>query len=235
MRIQLRNVERSYKAGSSEGWALRRIGLSIKDGEFVTVMGPSGAGKSSLMNLLAMLDDGWRGEYWFGETAVHELNRKQRAELARRQIGVVFQSYHLLDDLTIAENIDLPLSYKNLPSRERSKMVAEILERFQIGAKKDQFPYQLSGGQQQLAGIARAVVHTPALLLADEPTGNLHSTQAREIMQLFCELNRHGTTILQVTHSDEIAHYGSRIIELNDGEIAGDRASQTPTYEAAAK
>ena len=157
--IELKNVERSYKTGHTETWVLRRIGLTIKEGEFVTVMGPSGAGKSSLLNVLALLDDSWIGEYWFGETPVHTLNRKQRADLARQRIGMVFQSYHLLDDLTVAENIDLPLSYKNLPAKERQGMVADILDRFQIVAKKDLFPSQLSGGQQQLVGIARAVVH----------------------------------------------------------------------------
>ena len=220
--IELKNVERSYKTGHTETWVLRRIGLTIKEGEFVTVMGPSGAGKSSLLNVLALLDDSWLGEYWFGETPVHKLNRKQRADLARQRIGMVFQSYHLLDDLTVAENIDLPLSYKNLPAKERQGMVADILDRFQIVAKKDLFPSQLSGGQQQLVGIARAVVHAPALLLADEPTGNLHSTQAREIMELFCELNRQGTTIVQVTHSEENARYGKRIVELRDGWLTRD-------------
>ena len=162
------------------------------------------------------------GEYWFGETPVHSLNRKQRADLARQRIGMVFQSYHLLDDLTVAENIDLPLSYKNLPAKERQGMVADILDRFQIVAKKDLFPSQLSGGQQQLVGIARAVVHAPALLLADEPTGNLHSTQAREIMELFRQLNHAGTTIVQVTHSEENARYGKRIVELRDGWLTRD-------------
>jgi putative ABC transport system ATP-binding protein len=225
--IELKNVERSYKTGHTEEWVLRRIGLTIRDGDFVTIMGPSGAGKSSLLNILALLDDGWLGEYWFGETAVHKLNRKQRAELARQRVGMVFQSYHLLDDLTVAENIDLPLTYKNLPSKERQGMVADILDRFRIVAKKDLFPSQLSGGQQQLVGIARAVVHAPHLLLADEPTGNLHSTQAREIMQLFGELNRQGTTIVQVTHSQENARYGKRIVELRDGWISGDETLQT--------
>src|ERR1700761_3955751 len=188
--IELKNLERSYKTGHTETWVLRRINLTIREGEFVTVMGPSGAGKSSLLNVLAMLDDQWKGEFHFAGEAVHAMNRKQRADLARQRIGMVFQSYHLLDDLTVAENIDLPLSYKNLPSKERAGMVADILDRFQIVAKKDLFPNQLSGGQQQLVGIARAVVHAPALLLSDEPTGNLHSTQAREIMELFRELNR---------------------------------------------
>ena len=230
--IELKNVERSYKNSHSEEWVLRRIGLTIGEGEFLTVMGPSGAGKSSLLNVLALLDDGWRGEYWFGGTAVHALGRKQRADLARQRIGMVFQSYHLLDDLTVAENIDLPLSYKNLPARKRQGMVADILDRFRIVAKKDLFPSQLSGGQQQLVGIARAVVHAPALLLADEPTGNLHSAQAREIMELFCELNRMGTTIVQVTHSDENARYSKRIVELRDGWMTRDETHAAGTMEA---
>lgn len=233
--IELKNVERSYKNGHTETWVLRRISLTVREGEFVTVMGPSGAGKSSLLNVLALLDDGWLGEYWFAETPVHTLNRKQRADLARQRIGMVFQSYHLLDDLTVAENIDLPLSYKNLPAKVRQGMVADILDRFQIVAKKDLFPSQLSGGQQQLVGIARAVVHAPALLLADEPTGNLHSTQAREIMELFCELNRQGTTIVQVTHSEENARYSKRIVELHDGWLTRDEPIAERTTEVGAK
>ena len=233
--IELKNVERSYKNGHTETWVLRRVSMTVREGEFVTVMGPSGAGKSSLLNVLALLDDGWAGEYWFGETPAHALNRKQRADLARRSIGMVFQSYHLLDDLTVAEYIDLPLSYKNMPARERQGMVADILDRFQIVAKKDLYPSQLSGGQQQLVGIARAVVHAPALLLADEPTGNLHSTQAREIMELFCELNRQGTTIVQVTHSEENAHYSKRIVELRDGWLTRDEAIAGQTTEVRAK
>ncbi len=233
--IELKNIERSYKTGHTEEWVLRRIGLTIGEGDFVTIMGPSGAGKSSLLNILAMLDDGWKGEYWFGEIAVQTLNRKQRADLARERIGIVFQSYHLLDDLTVAENIELPLSYKNLPSKNRAGMVAEILDRFQIVAKKDLFPSQLSGGQQQLVGIARAVVHAPALLLADEPTGNLHSTQGREIMQLFGELNRQGTTIVQVTHSEENARYGKRIVELRDGWLTRDETLVARTTEVGSK
>jgi ABC-type lipoprotein export system ATPase subunit len=233
--IELKNVERSYKNGTSETWVLRRIGLTIKEGEFVTVMGPSGAGKSSMLNVLALLDDGWKGEYWFGETAAHKLNRKQRADLARERIGMVFQSYHLLDDLTVAENIDLPLSYKNLPAQQRQGMVADILDRFNIVAKKDLYPSQLSGGQQQLVGIARAVVHAPELLLADEPTGNLHSSQAREIMELFRELNRAGTTIVQVTHSEENARYGTRIIELRDGWLKRDETLAAKATEGSAQ
>src|ERR1700685_2894181 len=167
--IQLKNIDRSYKTGAGRTWVLRRVNLDIREGEFITVMGPSGAGKSSLLNVLAFLDDQWQGEYWLREQAVHEMKRKQRAELAKRNIGMVFQSYHLLDDLTVRENIDLPLSYKDIPHSQRQSMVADALDRFQIVAKKDLFPSQLSGGQQQLVGIARAVVHKPALLLADEP------------------------------------------------------------------
>ena len=207
--IRLKNLERSYKTAAGETWVLRRIDLTIPEGEFLTVMGPSGAGKSSLLNALALLDDQWAGEYWFRDQAVHGMKRKDRSELAKRNIGMVFQSYHLLDDLTVQENIDLPLSYKDIPRSERQAMVADTLDRFQIVAKKDLYPNQLSGGQQQLVGIARAVIHKPALLLADEPTGNLHSSQAKEIMELFTELNRQGTTIVQVTHSDVNASYGS--------------------------
>ncbi len=223
--IQLKNIERSYKAGSGQTWVLRRVNLDIREGEFITIMGPSGAGKSSLLNVLALLDDAWQGEYWFREEAIHQMKRKQRAELAKRNIGMVFQSYHLLDDLTVQENIDLPLSYKDIPRRERQSLVADTLDRFQIVAKKDLYPSQLSGGQQQLVGIARAVIHKPPLLLADEPTGNLHSAQAREIMELFRGLNEQGTTIVQVTHSETNASYGNRTIQLRDGWLVGDTAN----------
>jgi len=222
--IRLRNLERSYKSPAGQFWVLRRVNLEIDAGEFITVMGPSGAGKSSLLNVLALLDDSWDGEYWLRESAVHAMRRKERAELAKRNIGMVFQSYHLLDDLTVQENIDLPLSYKDIPRSRRQSMVADTLDRFQIVAKKDLFPSQLSGGQQQLVGVARAVIHKPALLLADEPTGNLHSSQAREIMQLFRELNQQGTTIIQVTHSEANAEYGSRTIQVKDGWIVSDTA-----------
>lgn len=223
--IELKNLERSYKTGHSETWVLRRINLTISRGEFVTVMGPSGAGKSSLLNVLAMLDDQWTGSFTFSGDAVHAMNRKQRAELARQRIGMVFQSYNLLDDLTVAENIDLPLSYKNISKSERQGLVADTLDRFHIVGKKDLFPNQLSGGQQQLVGIARAVVHRPDLLLADEPTGNLHSEQATEIMQLFRKLNEQGTTVVQVTHSEANAEYGNRTIELRDGWLHRDTAA----------
>lgn len=225
--IQLKKVDRSYKTGAGQTWVLRRVDVDIKQGEFITVMGPSGAGKSSLLNVLALLDDQWAGEYWFGEQPVHELKRKQRAELAKRNIGVVFQSYHLLDDLTVEENIDLPLSYKDIPRHQRQSLVADTLDRFQIVGKKGLYPSQLSGGQQQLVGIARAVIHKPKLLLADEPTGNLHSGQAKEIMDLFRELNQEGTTIVQVTHSEVNAAYGSRIIQLRDGWLVSDTANPT--------
>lgn len=224
--IDLRNLERSYKTGHTETWVLRRIDLTIRPGEFITIMGPSGAGKSSLLNVLAMLDDQWKGEFWFDGVAVHALNRKERARVARERIGMVFQSYHLLDDLTVAENIDLPLTYKDIPRAERQALVADTLDRFNIVGKKDLFPNQLSGGQQQLVGIARAVIHKPSLLLADEPTGNLHSTQAKEIMEMFQLLNEQGTTIVQVSHSESNAAYGTRTIELRDGWLTRDTAPQ---------
>ena len=223
--IQLKNLERSYKTPAGQTWVLRRIHLEIREGEFITIMGPSGAGKSSLLNVLALLDDAWEGEYWFRDEAVHAMKRKQRAELAKKNTGMVFQSYHLLDDLTVQENIDLPLSYKDIPRKERQGLVADTLDRFQIVGKKDLYPSQLSGGQQQLVGIARAVIHKPSLLLADEPTGNLHSTQAKEIMELFRDLNQQGTTIVQVTHSEANAAFGSRTIQLRDGWMVGDTSN----------
>jgi putative ABC transport system ATP-binding protein len=231
--IQLKNLERSYKTPAGQFFVLRRVNLEIREGEFMTVMGPSGAGKSSLLNVLALLDDAWDGEYWFRDQAVHKMKRKERAALAKKNIGMVFQSYHLLDDLTVRENIDLPLSYKDIPNKQRQGMVADTLDRFQIVAKKDLFPSQLSGGQQQLVGIARAVIHKPSLLLADEPTGNLHSSQAKEIMDLFRELNQQGTTIVQVTHSETNAAYGSRTIQLRDGWVVSDTANpELQPYEA---
>ncbi len=222
--IELNNLERSYKTGHTQTFVLRRVSLTIAPGEFVTVMGPSGAGKSSLLNVLAMLDDAWQGEFAFDGTPVHTLGRKQRADLARKRIGMVFQSYHLLDDLTVAENIELPLTYKDVSRAERQALVADTLDRFAIVGKKDLYPSQLSGGQQQLVGVARAVIHKPALLLADEPTGNLHSAQATEVMQLFRRLNEEGTTVVQVTHSEANVAYGSRMIELYDGWLTRDTA-----------
>ena len=232
--IQLKNIERSYKTGAGQTWVLRRVNLDIQEGEFLTIMGPSGAGKSSLLNVLALLDDQWLGEYWFKEEAAHRMNRRQRADLAKRNVGMVFQSYHLLADLTVQENIDLPLSYKDMPRAQRQGLVADTLDRFSIVGKKDLFPSQLSGGQQQLVGVARAVIHKPALLLADEPTGNLHSSQAKEIMELFKELNQQGTTIIQVTHSEANAAYGSRVIEVRDGWLTADSSNPNLGVEVTA-
>ena len=232
--IQLKNIERSYKTGAGQTWVLRRVNLDIQEGEFLTIMGPSGAGKSSLLNVLALLDDQWLGEYWFKEEAAHRMNRRQRADLAKRNVGMVFQSYHLLDDLTVQENIDLPLSYKDMPRAQRQGLVADTLDRFSIVGKKDLFPSQLSGGQQQLVGVARAVIHTPALLLADAHTGNLHSSQAKEIMELFKELNQQGTTIIQVTHSEANAAYGSRVIEVRDGWLTADSSNPNLGVEVTA-
>lgn len=226
--ITLNHLERTYPTGPARTYVLRKIDLQINQGDFVTIMGPSGAGKSTLLSVLAMLDDQWQGHFAFEDQAIETLSRKQRAELARQKIGMVFQAYHLLDDLTVAENIDLPLSYKGLSRSERQSLVADTLDRFHIVAKKDLYPSQLSGGQQQLVGIARAVIHSPSLLIADEPTGNLHSDQAAEIMRLFQQLNREGTTVVQVTHSSLNATYGTRTIELRDGWITKDTASQSP-------
>jgi putative ABC transport system ATP-binding protein len=223
--IQLRNVERTYKTGAGVTYVLRRINLDIPEGEFITIMGPSGSGKSTLLSIVGMLDDSWAGEYHLFEHAVHKLDRKKRSDLNRKYIGFVFQSYHLLDNLTVYENLDVPLSYRNISRSQRASMVAEILDRFQIVGKKDLYPNQLSGGQQQLVGVARAVVGNPKLILADEPTGNLHSSQAQEIMELFKKLNSQGTTIIQVTHSEANAAYSDRTIQLLDGWIAKDPAN----------
>jgi ABC-type lipoprotein export system ATPase subunit len=217
--IQLQNVERFYQQGPTRSYVLRRIDLTVNEGEFLTIMGPSGSGKSTLLNIIGMLDSGWAGEYELVGNPVHKLNHKQRIELNKRYIGFVFQSYHLLDDLTVAENLDVPLSYRNIKKAERDALVADSLDRFHIVGKKDLFPSQLSGGQQQLVAIARAVIASPKLILADEPTGNLHSAQGDEIMQLFRQLNEQGTTIIQVTHSDRCATFGHRTIQLEDGWV----------------
>lgn len=222
--LSLRDLERSYRLPAGDVYVLRRVTLDIEPGEFVTIMGPSGAGKSTLLSILGMLDAEWRGEYHFLGQPVHRLAHKDRIALNKRHIGFVFQQYHLLDDLTVAENLDVPLSYRDYRKSERAAIVADTLDRFQMVGKKDLFPRQLSGGQQQLVGVARAVIASPNLILADEPTGNLHSSQAREIMELFRKLNAEGTTIVQVTHSEENAGYGKRIIELKDGWMVGDRA-----------
>lgn len=230
--IQLRNIEKTVKSPAGTMWLLRRINLEIREGEFVTIMGPSGAGKTTLLSIVGMLDDGWAGEYTFTEQPVHKLDRKKRADLNRRYIGFVFQSYHLLDNLTVQENIDVPLSYRDIPRAQRASMVADILDRFQIVGKKDLYPNQLSGGQQQLVGVARAVAGNPKLILADEPTGNLHSAQAKEIMELFRKLNEQGTTIVQVTHSEVNAAYGNRVIQLKDGWIVADSVATTGSVTA---
>ncbi len=223
--IQLKNLEKSFEAGGQKFFVLRRITLDIQQGEFVTFMGPSGAGKSTLLSIIGMLDGSWSGEYYFLDQPVHKLDNKRRNELHKYNIGFVFQSYHLIDDLTVYENLEIPLSYKNIPKKERASLVCDALDRFSIVGKKDLFPNQLSGGQQQLVGVARAVIQNPKLILADEPTGNLHSAQGEEIMQLFKKLNDAGTTIIQVTHSEKNATYGNRVIQMADGWIVSEKAT----------
>jgi ABC-type lipoprotein export system ATPase subunit len=217
--ISIRNLEKSYDTGGTKTYVLRQIDFAVAPGEFVTIMGPSGAGKSTLLAILGMLDGQWTGEYEFLGQPVHRLSVKQRNELHKQNVGFVFQQYHLIDDLTVEENLDVPLSYRNVRKAERQSIVADTLDRFQIVAKKKLFPSQLSGGQQQLVAVARAIVAKPKLILADEPTGNLHSSQGREIMELFKKLNAAGTTIVQVTHSETNAAYGNRIVNLLDGWI----------------
>jgi putative ABC transport system ATP-binding protein len=217
--IELRNVEKFFAHGVSKTFVLRRINVEIKEGEFVSIMGPSGAGKSTLLHLIGMHDSSWTGEYYFLDQPVHKLAKDKRGDLRNRNIGFVFQSYHLLDSLTVFENLDMPLSYRNVKKSERESIVCDTLDRFQIVAKKDLFPNQLSGGQQQLVAVARAVIASPKLLLADEPTGNLHSSQGEQIMELFKKLNSEGTTIVQVTHSEKNATYGNRVIQIADGWI----------------
>lgn len=215
--IRLDNVEKAVPTRPSPTFLLRRITLTIDAGEFVTIMGPSGAGKTTLLTILGMLDGEFTGEYWFGDTEIGRLPPRPRSTLARTAVGFVFQQYHLLDELTVAENLELPLDYRGVPAGERAALVGDALDRFQLVGKKDLYPRQLSGGQQQLVAVARAVIASPRLLLADEPTGNLHSGQGREIMQLFQRLNAEGVTIVQVTHSQENARYGGRVIHLKDG------------------
>ena len=229
--IKLANIEKWYPVGTMKSFVLRRINLEIREGEFVTIMGPSGAGKSTLLSIIGMLDGGWTGEFYFLDQPVHKLNNKQRIELNKRYIGFVFQSYHLLDNLTVYENLELPLSYRNLKSSERASIVCDMLDRFAIVGKKDLYPNQLSGGQQQLVAVARALVASPKLILADEPTGNLHTSQGKEIMELFKRLNEEGTTIIQVTHSEANAAYGNRIVNLLDGWIV-DAAGSAKSAEA---
>jgi putative ABC transport system ATP-binding protein len=215
--VSLRQIEKSFPHGASRTWVLRRISFDIQPGEFVSIMGPSGAGKSTLLHIIGMHDSEWTGEYRFAGRAVHQLPARERAQLHKAHIGFVFQSYHLLDHLTVYENLEVPLSYRDVKKAERDSLVCDALDRFNIVGKKDLYPSQLSGGQQQLVAVARAVIAGPQVILADEPTGNLHSSQGREIMELFKRLNEAGTTIVQVTHSDVNAAYGTRVIELKDG------------------
>jgi len=217
--IKLANIEKYYDAGPTRTWVLRRINLDIKEGEFISIMGPSGAGKSTLLHLLGMHDTAWNGEYFLYDHPIHRLGKKDRGEIYKKYFGFVFQSYHLLDSLTVYENLDIPLSYRNIKKSERDSIVCDALDKFNIVGKKDLFPNQLSGGQQQLVAIARAMIASPKIILADEPTGNLHSSQGKEIMEMFKKLNDEGTTIIQVTHSEVNATYGNRVIKIVDGWI----------------
>ena len=220
--IDLTGVEKSFPAGAGRVYVLRHVSLRVDSGEFVSIMGPSGAGKSTLLAILGLFDQDYSGEYRLAGQPVNKLRPKVRQRLGRETIGFVFQQYHLLDDLTVYENLEVPLSYRDIPKGERKARVADVLDRFNIVAKKDLFPRQLSGGQQQLVGVARAVIAEPALILADEPTGSLHSSQGVMIMDLLKELNSEGTTIIQVTHNPEYARYGNRIVEIKDGRIVRD-------------
>ncbi len=219
MLISLRNIEKYFEHGPTKTFVLRRVNVDIQEGEFISIMGPSGAGKSTLLHLLGMHDSAWTGEYYLLDHPVHKMNKKDRMELYKKHFGFVFQSYHLLDSLTVYENLDIPLSYRNIKKSERESIVADTLDRFQMVGKKDLFPNQLSGGQQQLVAIARAVIASPKVILADEPTGNLHSSQGKQIMEMFKKLNDEGTTIIQVTHNERNAEYGNRVINIADGWI----------------
>ena len=221
--IRLRNIEKSYPYRGGQTWVLRQVSLDVEPGEFVSIMGPSGSGKSTLLHILGMFDGDYGGEFEFFGEKVHDLKPKHLQELRKRSIGFVFQSYHLLDDLTVYENLEAPLSYRDMKKTEREAVVCETLDRFQIVGKKDLYPSQLSGGQQQLVAVARAIVANPRMILADEPTGNLHSDQGKEIMDLFKQLNDEGATIIQVTHSEVNAAYGNRVLELKDGWVVGER------------
>jgi ABC-type lipoprotein export system ATPase subunit len=217
--IKLKNIYKYIDKRFQRTFILKDIDLEVKEGDFITVMGPSGAGKSTLLNILGFLDDASEGEYLFLDEAVHNLSEKRKSDYHKSHIGFVFQAYHLIDELTVYENIEMPLLYRKVKSKKRKAMVAEMLDRFNIVAKKDLFPPQLSGGQQQVVGVARAIIGSPKLLLADEPTGNLHSEQSEEIMEMFTKLNREGVTIIQVTHSEKMAGYGNRIVNLKDGVV----------------
>jgi ABC-type lipoprotein export system ATPase subunit len=224
--IKFRNIDKYYENRYQRSFVLKDVTLDIVQGEFVTIMGPSGAGKSTILNIVGLLDEPSAGEYFFMDEPVHKLRERKKSEIHKHHIGFVFQAYHLIDELTVYENIETPLLYKGIKSKERKSMVAEMLDRFQMVAKKDLFPDQLSGGQQQLVGVARAIVGKPGLLLADEPTGNLHSEQGDEIMSLFKKLNEEGMTIIQVTHSEKNAQYGDRIVRLEDGIVRSDTKSE---------
>jgi putative ABC transport system ATP-binding protein len=217
--IRLNNVEKFFQHGPTKTFVLRRVNVEIKEGEFVSIMGPSGAGKSTLLHVIGMHDSSWTGEYHFLDYPIHALKKKDRDEIYKKHFGFVFQSYHLLDSLTVYENLEIPLSYRNVKKSDRDAIVCDVLDRFQIVGKKDLFPSQLSGGQQQLVAIARAIIASPKVILADEPTGNLHSSHAKEIMEVFKKLNDAGTTIIQVTHSESNASYGHRVIQIADGWI----------------
>jgi ABC-type lipoprotein export system ATPase subunit len=221
--IRLQNLEKSYPYKGGQTWVLRQIALEINEGDFVTIMGPSGAGKSTLLAILGMLDAEFAGEFWFDGQPVHEMSPKGRGKLGKENVGFVFQQFHLLDDLTVAENLDIPLSYRNVPRKERDARVAEILDRFQMVGKKDLYPTQLSGGQQQQVAVARAIIAEPRLILADEPTGSLHWRQGEQIMELLTGLNKDGTTIVQVSHDERVAAFGRRMIEIADGWINADK------------
>jgi len=220
--ITLKNIFKYYDNKFQRSYVLKDINLTINEGEFVTVMGPSGAGKSTLLNIIGMLDEPNDGEYFFLDQPAHQLKEKKKVEFHRNYVGFIFQAFHLIDEMTVAENIETPLVYKGIKASERKAMVADLLDRFNMVAKKDLFPAQLSGGQQQLVGIARAIVGKPRLLLADEPTGNLHSDQGRDIMKILQKLNQEGITIIQVTHNEEFAQCGKRIIRLKDGRMESD-------------
>jgi putative ABC transport system ATP-binding protein len=222
--IALRHIEKVYEHGASRTYVLRRVSFDVREGEFVSIMGPSGAGKSTVLHILGMFDGDWTGEYEFMDQAVHALAQKARSALHKQHMGFVFQSYHLLDNLTVYENLEIPLSYRDVKKSERQSIVCDVLDRFQIVGKKDLYPNQLSGGQQQLVAVARAIVASPRVIFADEPTGNLHTAQGQEIMELFTRLNREGTTIVQVTHSERNASYGTRVIQLRDGWVVEDTA-----------
>jgi ABC-type lipoprotein export system ATPase subunit len=222
--ISLNQVEKAYRTGAEATYVLRQISLNIREGEFITIMGPSGAGKSTLLNIIGMLDGSWSGEYFLLDQPVHGLKPKHRVELGKRHIGFVFQQYHLIDDLTVRENLDLPLSYRDVPKKERDSAVADALDEFHIVAKKDLYPTQLSGGQQQLVAVARAIIGKPKIILADEPTGSLHSSHGQMIMDTLKQLNDAGTTIIQVTHNEQWAAYGDRVVELFDGWVQKDEA-----------